>query len=118
MNRPLRRSDLSPARQALVRLCQELNFGHILGLEVQKGEPVLDPPPEVIVDVKLDGDEGSRPELALADFDLRSEVCRLLVRIDGVNSGSIERLEVRHGTPVRAVFRHRPADTTVSVHQP
>jgi len=114
MSKPLRLSDLSPDRQALVRLCQEMNFGHILGLEVKKGDPVLDPPPEVLLDVKLDADEGSRPELTLADFELRIEVCRLLVRIDEVHNGWIERLEVRHGTPVRAVFRRRPADATSS----
>ena len=113
MSKPLRLSNLSSDRQALVRLCQEMNFGHI-GLEVKKGEAVLDPPPEVLLDVKLDADEGLRPELTLADFEPRTEVCRLLVRIDEVHNGWIERLDVRHGTPVRAVFRRRPADATSS----
>jgi hypothetical protein len=52
----LRLSNLSPQRQYLVRLCQRTNFGSIRGLAIRGGEPVFDPPPTLLVDVKLDGD--------------------------------------------------------------
>ena len=39
MSKPLRLSDLSPGRQALVRLCQTINFGSIENLEVRDCEP-------------------------------------------------------------------------------
>ena len=38
MSKPLRLSDLSFARQALVRLCQDVNFGQILDLRVGNAE--------------------------------------------------------------------------------
>jgi hypothetical protein len=48
---------LSAPRRALIRLCQRINYGSIEGLGVRDAEPILDPPPMVLVDVKLDADE-------------------------------------------------------------
>jgi hypothetical protein len=58
----------------------------------------------VLVDVKLDQDEGPRPELELSDFELCHEVRRLMRRIDGIKNGKVARLEIRGGVPRRAVF--------------
>jgi hypothetical protein len=63
MNRPksLRLSDLSRACQLPVRLCQAINHGSIEDLEVTTSEPVLDPIPVTLKDLKLDSDEGPAP---------------------------------------------------------
>jgi hypothetical protein len=82
MPRPLRLLELSLARQALVRLFQATNFGEIRQLQVKKAEPVFNPAPIVLVDLKLDTNDESRPEFALVDFALGHEVCRLLDRLD------------------------------------
>jgi hypothetical protein len=74
----LRLSDLSPARQALVRMCQAIGYGSIQDLEVRHSEPVFDPIPVTLKDVKLDSDEEPRPELAQSDFALNEQVCRLV----------------------------------------
>jgi hypothetical protein len=74
MFKPLRLSDLSPARQALVRLCEAINFGSIENLGVTNCEPTFDPAPAMLRDLKLDSDEGLRPELALADFVVSNEI--------------------------------------------
>src|SRR5262245_61550373 len=50
----LRFSQLSPSRQALVRLCQEVNYGQILDLQVRDSEPLWDPGPTVLSEFKLD----------------------------------------------------------------
>ena len=100
-------SQISPARQALVRLCQAANFGEITHLRIKGSEPVFDPPPPVLLDVKLDSDEGGRPELQLTDFVLSREVCRLLERIDEIKDGKIERIAVHAGIPRRMVFESR-----------
>jgi hypothetical protein len=63
MSQPLRLSDLSQERQALVRLCETINFGSIENLEVRDSEPVFDPTPIVLRDLKRDSDEAPRPEL-------------------------------------------------------
>jgi len=94
-------ADLSPARQALVRLCQAINYGSIEDLEVRHGEPVFDPMPVTLLDVKLDSDEGPRPELALADFALADEIVRLMKRLDEMKCDTIRRIEVHAGLPRR-----------------
>jgi hypothetical protein len=99
----LRLSDLSPARQALVRLCQAINHGSIEDLEVRRSEPVFNPAPTTLKDVKLDSDEGPRPELDLGDFMLSDQVCRLLRILDKLDSGSIRHIEVRAGIPQRVL---------------
>ena len=103
-NRALRFSELSNPRQKLVRLCQAINHGCIEKLEVEHAEPVFDPLPMVLKDVKLDADEGPRPELSLADFVVSDEVLRLMSRLDEMRSGVVRHLEVRAGIPRRIVL--------------
>ena len=100
----LRFSDLSAPRQRLLRLCQSINFGNIQDLHVRDREPAFSPPPLVLVDAKLDADEGPRPELDLTDFELSDEVRRLICRLDKIKNGTISRLEVRGGIPRRMIF--------------
>jgi hypothetical protein len=103
----LRLSDLSRPRQALVRLCQAVNYGAIHNLEVLEREPVYQPQPVVLVDVRLDTDDSARPELALADFSLSDEVRRLMVKLDELTNGRIDRLEIRAGLPRRMMFARK-----------
>jgi hypothetical protein len=103
----VRFSQISPARQALVRLCQAANHGRIDELQIRDSEPVLSPAPSILFDVKLDSEEEPRPELGLSDFVLSREVCRLLDRLDEIENGRIERLEVRAVIPRRMVFESR-----------
>ena len=98
-------SELSPARQALVRLCQRLNFGLIPSISIRDADPVFDPNKVVVLfDEKLDVNDAPRPESELTDFDLAAEQCRLMTRLDGIGNGTIERIEVRGGIPRRVVF--------------
>jgi hypothetical protein len=100
----IRLSQLSGPRQTLVRLCQRLDYGQILDVLITGREPVFDPPPTLLLDIKLDADGRSRPELNLADFDLCEEVCRLLDRVDQMEKGRIQRIEVRAGIPRRILI--------------
>ncbi len=95
---------LSAPRQALVRLLQSTNFGYIEGLEVRGGEPVFDPAPIVFQEVKLDSANQPTPEADLPDFELRTEVIRLMDELDQLRDGVIERIDVRYGLPRRAVI--------------
>jgi len=101
---PPKLSELSSARQALVRLCQSIDYGWIDGLRIQDREPVFDPQPNVILDVKLDTAADGRPEVELSDFALRDEVCRLLQRLDHIENGRLDRIEVRAGIPRRVLI--------------
>jgi hypothetical protein len=99
----LRFSQLSPPRQALLRLCQAINFGTIEELQVKNSEPALDPAPVTLKDVKLDADEPPRSELGLADFILGIEVLRLMRLLDEMKCGTLRRVEVRAGIPRRII---------------
>jgi hypothetical protein len=84
-----------------------VNFGHILNVAIENGDPVFHPEPLVMLDVKLDADEGERQEADLPDFALRDEVRRLMARLDQLKNGRIERIEVRSGVPRRVVIERR-----------
>ena len=101
----LRFSELSAARQAFIRRCQELDHGTIRVLEVHDGEPVFGPSTEVLHDLKLDGDRVPRPELDLADFVGPREVRRLISMLDAFRNGIIDCVEVRTGVPRRIIFK-------------
>jgi hypothetical protein len=104
MSHVLRFSQLSLPRQALVRLCQRMNFGQIQKLRVQDGDPAFDPSHVVLIDEKLDSNEAPRPESDVPDFVLPAELFRLFARFDEMNDGMIERLEVRAGIPRRVIY--------------
>ncbi len=96
---------LSKPRQALIRLCQRVNYGSILNLQVTDGDVCFDAPPDIVVDVKLDGDIAERPELNLTDFALPVESRRLLAQIDSLKNGVIEKVVIHAGIPRRVVLR-------------
>ena len=100
----LRFSELSASRQVLVRLCQDINFGQILGLQVRNAEPIWDPPPTILSEVKLEIEEAPRPERDLADFKLSSAIRRLMRRLDQIQEGRIEKIEIREGIPRRLMI--------------
>jgi hypothetical protein len=99
--------ELSPGRQALVRLLQVINFGELRDIRVRDAEPIVDESLAVFLDVKLDKEEVPRPELDLADFVLGAEVLRLMARLDALHNGTIRHLEVRAGIPRRLIFESR-----------
>jgi hypothetical protein len=103
----VRLSQLSAFRQLLVRLCQATNYGSIHRLEIRDSEPVFNPPPLVLVELKLDAEERARPEVELVDFNLSDEVVRLMDRLDELRNAMIECIEVRAGIPRRVIVECR-----------
>jgi hypothetical protein len=104
MDQTIRFSQLSGPRQALVRLFQSINFGYVESLDVRGGEPIFSPAPTVFVEVKLDAANEPRPEVNLADFELGTEVTRLLAQLNEIGDGFIERIDIRYGIPRRALI--------------
>jgi hypothetical protein len=101
----IRFSQLSRPKQTLIRLCQRVNYGSILNVEVADGDVCFDTPPEVLLDVKLDSEVTPRSELDLTDFALPVETCRLLAQIDFLTNGVVEKIVVHDGIPRRVVLR-------------
>jgi hypothetical protein len=109
LSNPLRLSQLSASRQALVRLCQGVNFGQILDLQVANAEPIWNPGPTILSEVRLDIEETPRPEGELTDFKLSSEIQRLMRQLDQLKDGRVEKIEVRAGVPRLLILTSRPA---------
>jgi hypothetical protein len=102
--KPIRFSQLSTSRQALVRLCQDMNFGQIRDLHVRNSDPVWDPAPTVLSQIKLDTEDTPRPEADLPDFKLSPQIQRLMGGLDQLRDGRIERIDVREGIPRHLFF--------------
>ena len=64
---PMTKVSLSGSRRKLLEIMQEANFARIEGLRVRDGEPVLNPMPRVIREVKFGGENGPRPERVPSD---------------------------------------------------
>ena len=95
------KSSLSHARVRLIELMQRINYGRIEGLSVRRGEPVLDPPPRIVREIKFGGENGPRPETAKEDFFLKAQVRELFAQMEAMGSGVIRTIEIKHGLPFR-----------------
>lgn len=103
------KSSLSPDRQRLIEWMQSIHFGRIENLAVRGGDPVFDPKPRVVREIKLGGENGPRPEAAIPDFPLKAQVVELLGELDRLGHGVIECLEIKHGLPFRVFLAEAAA---------
>lgn len=104
----LTKSSLSTANKWLLATLQKTNYGRIERLTVRKGEPVFDPPPRVVKDVKLGTtDNGPRPELEAGDFALKREHVELFENLSRIGDGFVESIEIKAGLPFRLVIEQR-----------
>jgi hypothetical protein len=99
---------LSEQRRGLLEMMQRVNFGRIEGLVVRNGEPVFDPGPRIIREIKLGGENSPRPELDRVDFGLKPQVIELFQHLNELGNGAIECLDVKHGLPFRLVIEQNP----------
>lgn len=104
-----KKSTLSPPRARLVEVMQQLSFGRVEGLVVRGGEPVLDPPPRLVREVKFCAENGPRPEADKEDFALKAQVRELFAHMEAMGDGVISRIEVKHGLPFRMTFEENAA---------
>jgi hypothetical protein len=92
-------SSLPAPHQRLVRLMQEIGFGHIDNLMIRDGLPIFDPPPRVIVDIKFGADNGPHTQLANPEFALKQSIADLIAQLAQIGTGMVVCLMVRHGLP-------------------
>ena len=93
--------DLSAGEARLVELMQTLGFGRIMGLVIVHGQPVFDPAPRVVREIKFGAENGPRPELALEDFALKREVMDLFEALRGLENGATVSIETKYGMPFK-----------------
>ncbi|MEZ6138295.1 MAG: hypothetical protein R3C53_25715 [Pirellulaceae bacterium] len=105
----VKKRDLSRDCMQLLELMQRINFGRIEGLQVVNGEPVLSSIKSARSVHKLKGENGPRPELGIADFSLKQEVCELFRLIERVGNGELDLIEIKHGLPFIVELNEVPA---------
>ena len=96
-----RKSSLTPSQQNLLAEMQRINFGRIFDLTVRDGQPVMDPPPRVVREIKFGGDNRPRPEVAKADFTVKAQVRDLFAQLEALGDGVIPCIEIQRGLPFR-----------------
>lgn len=95
---------LSRPRRQLLELMQRYPFCRLENLEVRGGEPVFDPAPRVIQEIKLGFANGSRPDLQKDDLQLPAQVIELFEHLQRVGNGRVAVIEVRHALPFRVML--------------
>lgn len=103
----LRASDLSVERRRLLSLMRVVRFGELRDLRVVKGEPVFDPAPIVVREVRLGAHESHVPLPADGEYALRNQVLELFRELTILANGLVESIEIRHGLPYRLRLRGR-----------
>ena len=83
-------------------MMQALHFGWIEELRIRDSQPVLDPGPKVIREVKLGA--RSRTRAPADEVVAKRQVQELLDTMDQIGDGVIKRVEVRHGLPFRLIL--------------
>lgn len=102
------KSSLSSPQKRLLETMQKMNYGRIEDLSIRGGEPVFNPPPRIVRDVKLGAtDNGARPELDSGDFALKREHVELFESLGRLGDGMIDSIEVKAGLPFRLVIEER-----------
>jgi hypothetical protein len=96
---PRRLSDLSQSSQLLVSIMHDVQFGRFENLTLARGEPVLDPAPDLIRVTKIGSDTVDH-DPNLTDWTLPSSVVELLNEFAHIRDGIVRRVEFRHGLPV------------------
>ena len=95
------KSSLSVRQRRLLEMMSHFNFCRIENLEIRDGQPVFEPAPRVIQDIKIGGENGPRPELEKDDFLLRTPIIELFEHLNRLGDGRIAVIEVRYGLPFR-----------------
>ena len=103
MSRPTETS-FGPAVRRLVELMRLINFGRIENLTIQAGEPIFDPPPRVVREIKFGAERRPPRDVGIGDFEPKVQVHELVAELTQIGDGVIEVLEIRHGLPFRLVI--------------
>lgn len=95
-------SSLGQSSRRLVALIRRTGFGRIDSLRVVGGQPVFDPPPRVVREVKLGAERSSLEHDCSADFTVKRAFVDLLAEFAAVDTANVA-IEIRHGLPVRLI---------------
>jgi len=97
--KPNSTKDLLTSERTLLDAMRVIEFGQIEFLRIRGGEPVLDPWPTVVRDLKFGVDRKEPRGASDTDFELKREVAELFEYMREVEDGEVRTLVVRHSLP-------------------
>ena len=78
-------------------MMQTIHFGRMEHIVVRDGQPLFEPPPKIIREIKFGGESSPRRELGGNDFLLKTQVLQLFQQLEKLGDGTVQSLEVKHG---------------------
>lgn len=103
MDKTLTVDGLSAANKALVTLMQKIHFGRIKELRVRHGEPVMEPPPRVVREIRFGIENGPKRRVKRNAFTLKAQVCDLLAQLEALGEGTVKCIDIQDGLPFRMI---------------
>lgn len=107
MSVPVTKASLSPPERRLVEVMQRMNYGRIEGLVVREGQPVVDPPPRIVCEIKFGAKGSPEPRQRGGEFTLKAQVQQLFAYFARMGNGTVEKIEVQDGLPFRMNVEER-----------
>lgn len=96
--------ELTPEGKRLISLVICIQFGRIESLHIAGGQPVLDPLPRIVREIKFGSEVSPGVPADRSNSVPKRQVQELLDLMRQVENGVIDVLEVRHGLPFRVVL--------------
>ena len=90
-------------------MMQTIHFGRMENIVVRDGQPLFEPPPKIIREIKFGGENSLRRKLNSNDFLLKTQVLQLFRQLEKLGDGTVQSLEVKHGLPFRMIVEEKAA---------
>ena len=97
---PQSTADLTDAERRLLAICQEIQFGRLLDLHVEDGQPSLDARLTIEREHKY-GSGAGRIETAGETFALKAQQRDFIARLRAMEGTLTMKVQVQHGLPFR-----------------
>ncbi|MFN3193862.1 MAG: hypothetical protein ACE361_25345 [Aureliella sp.] len=95
---PRTTDELSAPERRLLSACQQVRFGSLFGVVICDGQPVFDPAPRMRRNLRLN-EKSIFPQPKPTSFALKDKHRLLIQVIRDMDSGTIDKIEVRDGLP-------------------
>jgi hypothetical protein len=105
--RPVSTRDLTPSERHFLDVIQQLGFGRLECLRIERGRLILDPWPTTAREVKFCA-RGNQRDSDAEDFTLKQQVVELFEYVRSTEIGQIRKLEIKNGLPFSMEVEHQP----------
>jgi hypothetical protein len=105
--------NISAERRLLLEFLRSIRNGRIEGLQIRAGEPLLDPAPTIVRDVRLGRPTEPSPDITIESLMALRPVAEMFDFFGKRRYCDVVLLEVKEGVPVRMEVRELPSQIRV-----